>query len=54
MCQVQAQHALQLDAVHVRLQGVLAKKDATIAALRAELDATVLQLQHVGTALLDG
>ncbi|WIA40340.1 hypothetical protein OEZ86_013707 [Tetradesmus obliquus] len=46
VCQIQAQHALQLDAVHVKLQGVLAKKDATIAALRAELDATMMQLQH--------
>jgi hypothetical protein len=54
VCQIQAQHALQLDAVHVKLQGVLAKKDATIAALRAELDATMMQLQHVGDALLDG
>jgi hypothetical protein len=54
VCQIQAQHALQLDAVHVKLQGVLAKKDATTAALQAELDATVMQLQHVGNALLDG
>jgi hypothetical protein len=54
VCQIHAQHALQLDAVHVKLQGVLAKKDATIAALRAELDATMMQLQHVGDALLDG
>ncbi|WIA20048.1 hypothetical protein OEZ85_005913 [Tetradesmus obliquus] len=46
VCQIQAQHALQLDAVHVKLQGVLAKKDANIAALRAELDATMMQLQH--------
>jgi hypothetical protein len=54
VCQIQAQHALQLDAVHLKLQGVLAKKDATIAALRAELDATMMQLQQVGHALLDG
>ncbi|KAF6258264.1 hypothetical protein COO60DRAFT_1139263 [Scenedesmus sp. NREL 46B-D3] len=51
VCQIQAQHALQLDAVHVKLQGVLTKKDASIAALGAELDATLMQLQHVGDTL---
>jgi hypothetical protein len=50
---LKAQHASELDAVHMRLQGVLAKKDATIAALRAELNATVMRLQLTEEELLD-
>lgn len=53
-CQLKAQHALELDAVHVKLQGVLAKKDATIAALRSEVETTMLKLQATGDALLEG
>lgn len=44
---MKAQHALQLDAVHLKLQTVLAKKDATIAALRAELTAAVATMQEL-------
>ena len=45
--ELRAQHALQLDAVHFKLQTVLAKKDATIQALKSELDAALINLQQL-------
>lgn len=50
--QLQAQHAAELDAVHGRLQEVLARKDVTIAQLRAELDSTLAQLQQATQELM--
>lgn len=44
---LRTQHTLQLDAVHLRLQTILAKKDATIQALKAELEAALLNMQQL-------
>jgi len=51
--ELRTQHALELDAVHSKLRNVLAKKDATISALRSELDATVVRWQQTGDELLN-
>lgn len=45
-------HAKELDAVATRLSGVLARKDATIAALRTELDVTLRRLLAEREAVL--
>jgi hypothetical protein len=50
--ELQAQHAAELDAVHTRLQEVLARKDVTIAQLKAELDCTLTQLQQATHELM--
>ena len=50
--ELQAQQAAELDALHCRLQGVLARKDATIAQLRADLDCTLARLQQATQDLM--
>jgi ADP-ribosylglycohydrolase len=50
--ELQAQHAAELDAVHTRLQEVLARKDVTISQLKAELDCTLAQLQQATQELM--
>lgn len=52
--ELRAQHAAELDAVHARLQGVLARKDDTINQLRTQLDATLAQLQQATQELMMG
>lgn len=46
------QHAAELDAVHARLQEVLARKDDANQQLRAQLDATLAQLQQATRELM--
>lgn len=46
------QHAAEMDAVHKRLHEVLARKDATITELRAELESTLAQLHQATQELM--
>mgnify|MGYP001810867692 CR=1 FL=1 len=50
--QLRVQHAAELDAVHARLQEVLARKDEANQQLRAQLDATLAQLQQATRELM--
>jgi hypothetical protein len=50
--QLQVQHAAEMDAVHKRLHEVLARKDATITELRAELESTLAQLHQATQELM--
>lgn len=52
--ELEAQHTAELSAVHTRVQEVLSRKDATIAQLRADLDATLTQLHRATAELVDG
>jgi ABC-type transporter Mla subunit MlaD len=50
--QLRAQHTAELDAVHARLQEVLARKDEANQQLRAQLNATLAQLQQATRELM--
>lgn len=49
---MKARQAAEMDAVHNRLQEVLAAKDATITRLRSELEGTLLRLHQATEELM--
>lgn len=50
--ELQSQHAAELDALHLWLQGILARKDGTIAQLQSDLNATLAKLQQATRELM--
>jgi len=50
--ELRSQHAAELDALHLRLQDVLARKDGTIAQLQSDLNATLAKLQQATRELM--